>query len=344
MAKLRLTVACDSYDYLQPLREGRVQAEGIDLNLITVESGIRHQRMYHYGEYDACEFSMSSYLVAREQDIDRFQAIPFFPRRMFGHKFCFIRAGSGIKKPSDLMGGRIGLRTYENTLALVVKGMLMHNYDLPVTEVTWVIVNQEPVGCKLPPTIKIERFEGKRRLEDLLAAGEVDAEVEPDLPQAWLQGKRTVERLFPNFQKEEQDYYQKTRIFPIMHPIVIKKDILGRDPWVATSLFEAFVRSKRLYNEFMEQPHRLSFAWARSYLEKDSYLYQAAAGRSARRSASGGFLPFPKHLHVCVQPLLRIFHEELVVDRDRLGPLWVSMFDRSLRLEALARRLPAHGI
>ena len=104
MTKLRLTVACDSYDYLQPLREGRVQAEGIDLNLITVESGIRHLRMYHYGEYDACEFSMSSYLVARAQDIDRFQAIPFFPRRMFGHKFCFIRAGSGIKKPSDLMG------------------------------------------------------------------------------------------------------------------------------------------------------------------------------------------------------------------------------------------------
>ncbi len=273
MAKLRLTVACDNYDYLQPLRDDKVQAEGIDFNLITVESGIRHQRMYHHGEYDACEFSMSSYLVARARDIDWFQAIPFFPRRMFGHKFCFIRAGAGIKRPSDLKGGRIGLRTYENTLALVVKGMLMHNYDLPVTDVTWVIVNQEPVGCKLPPNIKIDRVEGQRKLEDLLTAGVVDAEVEPDLPQAWLQGKGTVERLFPEFEKEEREYYKKTRIFPIMHPIVIKKEILDRDPWVATSLFEAFVQAKRVYNEFMQQPHRLSFAWARSYFEEERKFF-----------------------------------------------------------------------
>jgi 4,5-dihydroxyphthalate decarboxylase len=273
MAKLRLTVACDSYDYLQPLREGKVQAEGIDLNLITVESGIRHQRMYHYGEYDACEFSMSSYLVARAKDIDWFQAIPFFPRRMFGHKFCFIREGAGIKKPSDLKGGRIGLRTYENTLALVVKGMLMHNYDLPVTDVTWVIVNKEPVGCKLPPSIKIERLEGGKKLEDLLVAGEVDAEVEPDLPHAWVQSKGTVERLFPDFEKEEREYYKKSRIFPIMHPIVIKKEILDRNPWGATSLFEAFMETQRVYREFMQQPHRLSFAWGRSYLEEERAFF-----------------------------------------------------------------------
>jgi 4,5-dihydroxyphthalate decarboxylase len=156
MAKLKLTVACDKYDYLQPLRDGTVQAEGIDLNLITVESGIRHQRMYHHGEYDACEFSMSSYLVAKSQDVSWFHAIPFFPRRMFTHKFCFVRAGSGIKKPADLKGARIGLRSYENTLALITKGMFHNTYDLPVTEVTWVIINKEPVGSKLPSSIKVE--------------------------------------------------------------------------------------------------------------------------------------------------------------------------------------------
>ena len=92
MAKLKLTIAFDKYDYLQPLRDGQIEAEGLDLNIITVESGIRHERMFHYGEYDACEFSMSSYLVARGQDIDWLQAIPFFPRRMWGHKFCFIKS------------------------------------------------------------------------------------------------------------------------------------------------------------------------------------------------------------------------------------------------------------
>jgi len=273
MAKLKLTVACDRYDYLQPLREGRVQPEGIDLNLLTVESGIRHQRFYHYGEYDACEFSMSSYLVARGKDIDWFSAIPFFTRRMFGHKFCFVRAGSGIRKPPELRGRRIGIRSYENTLALMVKGMFMNNYDLPVQEVTWVCTSKELVGAKPPSNIKLEYRDGGTKLQDLLLAKEVDAEVEPDLPPAWLRQEGNVERLFPDFEKEERDYYKKARIFPIMHPIVIKKEILDRDPWVATSLLEAFKEAQRLHREFMQQPHHLSFAFARSYLEEERAFF-----------------------------------------------------------------------
>ncbi len=273
MAKLKLTIACDRYDYLQPLRKGEVQAEGIDLNLLTVESGIRHQRMYQYGEYDACEFSMSSYLVARGKNVNWLQAIPFFTRRMFGHKFCFMRQDSDITKPSDLRGRRIGIRSYENTLALMVKGMLMQTYDLPVDAVTWVCVNHELVDCSPPANIKIDHMTGGKKLEDLLLAGEVDAEVEPDLPSGWLKGDKRVTRLFPDFETEEKRYYQKTRIFPIMHPIVIKKDILDRDPWIATSLLEAFKQTRRVYNEFMEQPHRLSFAFARSYLEQERVFF-----------------------------------------------------------------------
>ncbi len=273
MAKLRLTVAVDHYDYLQPLQEGKIQPDGIDLNLVTVTSGIRHKRMYHYGEYDACEFSMCSYLVARAQNIDWFQAIPFFTRRMFGHKFCFVRAKSGIKRPSDLRGGRIGIRTYENTLALMVKGMFTNDYALPLDAVTWVCVNQELVGSKPPPNIKIEHAQNRKRLEEMLVAGEVDAEVEPDLPQGWIRGTGTVERLFPDFEKEEKEYFKKTGIFPIMHPIVIKKEILDRDPWVATSLYEAFNQTKKAWSEFMEQPHRLSFAFARSYLEEEQKFF-----------------------------------------------------------------------
>jgi 4,5-dihydroxyphthalate decarboxylase len=263
VSKLRLTIACDDYDYLRPLREGRVRPEGIDLNLLTVESGIRHERMSRHGEYDACEYSMGSYMVARAHDIDSLQAIPFFVRRMFGHGFCFVRAGSGITKPSDLKGGRIGLLGYQNSLALIVKGMLMHSYGLPVTEVTWVTTREERVLGKLPPNIEIQRVESGRRLEDLLLAGEIDALVQPDLPDAWLRGQGTLARLFPDCEKEERAYYERTRIFPIMHPIVVKKEILDRDPWVATSLYEAFMESKRLHREFMQQPHRSSVVWSR---------------------------------------------------------------------------------
>jgi 4,5-dihydroxyphthalate decarboxylase len=261
MRNLSLTVACDDYDYLRPLREGRVQAEGLDLRLLTVESGVRHHRMSRYGEYDACEYSMGSYMVARAHGIDSLQAIPFFPRRMFGHSFCFVRAGSGIQKPSDLRGRKIGLLGYQNSLALMVKGMLMHEHGLPVTDVTWVTTREERVGATLPSSIKLQRAEG--RLEDLLLAGEIDAMVEPDLPEAWRAGTGAVARLFPDFESEERAYYAKTRVFPIMHPIVIKKEILDRDPWVAMSLYEAFVQSRALYREHMQQPHRLSIVWNR---------------------------------------------------------------------------------
>jgi len=107
----------------------------------------------------------------------------------------------------------------------------------------------------------------------LLVEGIVDAEVEPDLPQRWIRGEGTIERLFPEFEQEERDYYKRTGIFPIMHPVVIKKAILERDPWVATSLYEALLASRKAYNDFMEQPHRLSFAWGRSYLEEERKFF-----------------------------------------------------------------------
>ena len=149
----------------------------------------------------------------------------------------------------------------------------MNSYDLGVGDVTWVIVNKEHVGFNPPPHIKVEFVEGKRKLEELLVEGKVDAEVEPDLPQRWIRGDGTVERLFPQFEQEERVYYKKTGIFPIMHPVVIKKEILDRDPWVATSLYEALLASRKAYNEFMEQPHRLSFAWGRSYLEEERQFF-----------------------------------------------------------------------
>ena len=268
MAKLKLTVACDKYDYLQPLRDGTVQAEGIDLNLITVESGIRHQRMYHHGEYDACEFSMSSYLVAKSQDVGWFHAIPFFPRRMFTHKFCFIRSGSGIKKPADLKGARIGLRSYENTLALITKGMFHNTYDLPVTAVTWVIINKEPVGSKLPSSIKVEQVEGKWRLEDLLLQGKVDAEAEPDLPEAWLRGEGTVERLFSDFEQDERDYYKTAKIFPIMHTLVLRESLLQKENDIAQRIHLVL---EELKNDFYAKVdilrHHPVFPWLEDYID-----------------------------------------------------------------------------
>lgn len=273
MAKLKLALAMDSYDWVQPFRDGTIQAEGLDVEWITLGSKKRHDRMYHERAFDACEFSMAGYLVAQSRNIDWLQAIPFFPRRMFGHHYCFVKTGSEIRKPADLRGRRIGIRTYENTLAVMVRGMFAHQYGLPVEDVTWVCANNELVGTKPPSSIRVEQLKEGRKLEDLLIAGEIDATVEPGLPQSWLDGKGTVARLFPDFQKDEREYYRKTRIFPIMHPVVIRKDLLEREPWIARSLFDALRESKRLYAGFMQSPNRLSFAWAASYLEQEREIF-----------------------------------------------------------------------
>jgi len=308
MAKVRITLAMDQYDFLQPLRTGEVEAEGLDVEWVTLSSKQRHDRMYHERAFDACEFSMAGYCIARSRDIDWLDAIPFFSRRMFGHHFCFVREGSPYKTPADLMGGRIGIRTYENTLAVMVKGMFAHDYGLPVESVTWVCVNNELVGSRPPPSIRVEQLQQGRKLEEMLIAGEIDAMVEPALPQSWLAGVRTLARLFPDFHKAEQEYYRRTRIFPIMHPIVIKKALLARAPWAARSLFEALCESQRRYSEFMQQPHRLSFAWAAAYLEQERAFF--------------GGTPYPQGLSANrhdLQAVIAFAHEQGLLER-RLTP------------------------
>ncbi|HYC48281.1 MAG TPA: ABC transporter substrate-binding protein [Burkholderiales bacterium] len=273
MAKLKITFAIDRYDWLEPIRSGEVSAKDLDIEWITEGSKRRHDRMYHHREFDVCEFSMAGYLVARARGIDWMQAIPFFSRRMFAHHFCFVRADSGIRKPSDLRGRRIGIRTYENTLAVMTKGMFAHDYGLPVEDVTWVCVNNELVGTRPPPSIKVEQLAQGRKLEDMLLAGEIDATVEPALPQSWLAGDGKLVRLFPDFESEEREYFRRSRIFPIMHPIVIRKEMLDAHPWVARSLFDALCESRRRWRAFMQQPHRLSFAWAASYIEREESFF-----------------------------------------------------------------------
>lgn len=283
MTRLPLTLACSAYDYLQPLRDGEVQAEGLDLNLLTVACGTRHQRMIDHAAYDACEFSMGSYLVARARDRGELQAIPFFTRRMFCHRFCFVRAGAGIAGPAALAGRRIGLLSYQNSLAIFAKDLL-RRAGLALDAVTWVTTGKERVDTPLPPGVRLERAPAGRTLEQLLLAGEIDLLVEPDLPRGWLAGDGTLAPLFADSERDERAYHQATGVFPIMHPLVIQQAILDRHPWVATSLYDAFARSRRRYSELMQQPHRLSFAWPpvdaeRRWFGRDPFAPGFAANR-----------------------------------------------------------------
>jgi 4,5-dihydroxyphthalate decarboxylase len=167
-----------------------------------------------------------------------------------------------------LKGRRIGLLTYQNSLAIYFKGLLAHRYGLAMTDVTWVTMRDERIATPLPAVIKIERAEPGKSMEELLLEGQIDALVEPEIPQSWLNGSGKVKRLFPDYETAEREYFSDTRIFPIMHPLVVRKEILDRDPWVANSLYDAFSKSQDLHFESIRQPHRVSYVWPRLEEEK----------------------------------------------------------------------------
>ena len=306
MAKLKLTLACDRYAYLQPLREGRVQAEGLDINFLTVSGGIRHRRMYAHGEYDASEFSVSSYVVARGKGIDWLDAIPFFPRRIFCHEFCFLRAGSDVEQPSDLKGRKFGLPDYETTSAVMIKGIFMHDYKLSLEDVTWVCISDDMVGSAVPSGVTVERRTGVR-FDELLRSGEIEGALDPHPPEAWLRSKGPVQRLFPDYLEEERRHYGRAKIFPIMHTVVIKREILKREPWVASSLFDALSESrKRAYAEAERQPLHLGLAWGASYFEQERASFGRdpyAQGLKANRHDLETLLQFSQEQGLLARPL-----------------------------------------
>jgi 4,5-dihydroxyphthalate decarboxylase len=261
MSRLKLTVAFGEYDYLQPLIRGEVEPEGLDLNLLTEECGIRHRLMNRHAAYDASEYSMGAYLVARSRGVDRFEAIPFFTRRMFFHRFLFVHRDSDIQRMEDLKGRRIGILSHQNSLAIFIKAFLMHGCGIDQRDVTWVAVNRERVPMTLPDGVASGHDASGRNLEDLLLDECIDVMASPDLPASWLNGGSQLRRLFPAYETEEVRYHQETGLFPLMHPVVFRREVLERHPWAARSLYDALAESRRQHNRFLQQPHRTSFAW-----------------------------------------------------------------------------------
>jgi len=273
MGKIPITLATDAYDYLGVLREGLVPVEGIDLTVITVMSGIRHQRMYEHEEYDAAEFSLGSHIAAVSRGLLQHQAIPFFPRRMFPHKFFTIRTDRGIETPADLAGKRVGIPSYENTLQLAVRSMLRNQYHVPVDQVRWMAANAGLIGSGPSDGTSVEVVGSGKPQPQMLVDGELDAVVVPDLTPPLLQGHPQVRRLVSDVKAEERAYYQQTRHFPIMHDIVLKRSVVEQHPWVAHALLEALGAARQRYLNWMDQPHRLSFAWAHELLEEERALF-----------------------------------------------------------------------
>ncbi len=252
MARLRLSLGCWNYDRTRALMDGTVAPDGIELTYLDMPVEETFFRMLRHREFDVAEMSLSSYAVSLFKADRSFVAIPVFPSRFFRHSCIYVNAAAGIAEPKDLIGKRVGNPEYQMTAPVWIRGILSDHYGVPVDGVTYLTGGEEEPGrteklkLDLPPNIKVERIGADRTLARMLRAGEIDALYTARMPSSYRAGDGAVIRLFEDYVPVERDYYRKTGLFPIMHTVVIRREVYEANRWVAQSLLKAFREAQRL--------------------------------------------------------------------------------------------------
>lgn len=267
MAHRVLTVGCRQYDHIRALSDGKIQLDDIDLKFVhlTPPSQI-FLRMLHDEAYDVSEMSLSSYMIAIGQGDRRFVALPVFPSRVFRHSYIWIHTQSGIAMPQDLKGKRVGIADYSMTALLFIRGFLQHQYGVAPQDIHWFRRRAEHVAIDIPAGIRIDHIGKDQTLDGLLEAGELDALAVTSPPRAFLAGSPAVRRLFPDSRSVEAAYYRETKIFPIMHLMVLRRAVYEQEPLLARRLCELFEAAKKVAFEGYEEGLS-SMPWAHLDLE-----------------------------------------------------------------------------
>jgi 4,5-dihydroxyphthalate decarboxylase len=263
MSKVRINLACWDYDRMQPLIDGRVKPEGIDLNFLPVWIEESVSRMLKHKEFEAAEMSLSAYSTFFSPDDPELIAIPIFPSRTFRHRSIYINTHSGISKPTDIVGKRVGLPRFTQTACVWMRGMMAEHYGVPLNSVTYYVgglelpeLESEYLGenfSSAKSDIKVKAIGKEKVLSKMLDDGEIDVLYSARAPSSFKAGSKNVGRLFSDYPAAEKEYYQRTKIFPIMHTIVLRRDVYKENPWVCVSLLKAATEAKRLaYNALFE--------------------------------------------------------------------------------------------
>jgi len=280
MPKLRLSLACWNYDRTRALMDGSVRPEGIELTCLNLPVEETFFRMLRHQEFDAAEMSLSSYAVSMFREPRPFVAIPVFPSRFFRHSCIYINANAGIREPKDLIGKRVGTPEYQMTAPVWIRGILSEHYGVAVDSVTYCTGGLEEPGrseklkLDLSPRIRVKPIGEAQTLSVMLASGEIDALHTARMPSTFLNGSGTVRRLFENYQEVEQRYYRDTKIFPIMHTVVIRRDVYEKNRWVAQALYKAFAAAKQRACEdlYVTAALKTMLPWLTAHVEQTRAL------------------------------------------------------------------------
>jgi ABC-type nitrate/sulfonate/bicarbonate transport systems, periplasmic components len=281
MAKLNLTLACWDYDRTRPLIDGRIKPEGIELDIKVLRPREAFPRMLEKHEFHVSEISLASYATLKGRGDCPFVAIPVVLSKIFRHSCIYVRTDSGILEPKDLKGKRVGTTQLGSTGVVFLNGMLQHEYGVTIRDINWFIgglntPTQRPlIPLNLHEQVKVQFLPDGETLEGLLNRGEIDALFSLYFPELFLKGSPHIHRLFPNYKEVEQDYYRRTRIFPIMHTVVIRDDVHREHPWVAKTLYRTFATARDLALDGLYDTDalRLSLPWLIDHLEEARHVF-----------------------------------------------------------------------
>lgn len=241
-------MALSGYEHTRDVATGAVGVEGAELTTLTLPVEEIFYRFLHYREWHVSELSLAKYVSLRAAGDDSIQAIPVFPSRLCRHSSIFVRT-DGPRAPAELAGARVGVPEWAQTAAVYTRSLLVHEWDIPLRDVQWVQAGvnqpgrQEKVRLHLPEGVALHP-EPARSLDGMLRDGELDAVLSAHPPASFERGESWITRLFPDYEPVEREYVARTGIFPIMHVVVIRSDVLERNPWVARNLLTAFTAAK----------------------------------------------------------------------------------------------------
>ena len=296
MADLPLTLACWDYDRTRPLIDGLVKPRGIDLKVEVLRPRQMFPRMLEKQEFHASELSLASYASLIGRGECPFVAIPVALSKFFRHSCIYVRKGAGIRKPQDLKGKRVGTTQYSSTAVTFMRGMLKDEYGVEARDMHWFMggltkPTEAPlIPLDLPPEIRLDFVPEGDTLERMMVEERLDALLSIYIPKLFADEWVGIERLFPDFKTVEKDYYKRTGIFPIMHTIALRQDVVREHPWVPASLYQAFCESRDIALEGLWDTDalRLGLPWLIDHVEeawrvfgKDFWAYGMKANRPA---------------------------------------------------------------
>jgi 4,5-dihydroxyphthalate decarboxylase len=247
-----LTLAIGRYDRSEPLADGRATVEGCATRVVFLDPEECFWRMLRHAEFDAAEMSLGSYCMLRARGDDRFVGVPAFPSRSFRHSSIYVRDDGSVTEPTDLAGRAFGVPEYQMTAAVWVRGLLAHDLGVDLSDVVWRTGGIEEPGreerqpLQLPPEFRVEPIPADRTLVQELLDGGIDALHAPRVPAAFRPPGSGIRRLLPDYDRREREWYDRTRIFPIMHTVVLRRELVDAHPWLPVSLLKGLEQAKRV--------------------------------------------------------------------------------------------------